>query len=136
MALHDVILRSKAELDQFCEGLKSCGVLSAVRQYSDLTRKYFSVDGRQKLTSGMFNVVYHFICVSVTTISVCMHGTCTCTSIYSMLCTLCYSSSAWNFQKHHAVTLSRALIVEKKRRTHLPCLLTTSMNVKRVSIYN
>ena len=53
LALHDVILRSKAELDQFCEGLESCGVLGAIRQNSDLARKYFCIDGCEKLTSGM-----------------------------------------------------------------------------------
>lgn len=57
LALHDVILRSKAELDQFCEGLESCGVLCAIRQNADLSRKYFCVDCREKLTSGMFNSV-------------------------------------------------------------------------------
>ena len=38
LALHDVILRSKAELDQLCEGLESCGVLGAIRRNADLTR--------------------------------------------------------------------------------------------------
>ena len=40
LALHDVLLRSKAEFDQFCEGQESCGVLGAIRQNSDLARKY------------------------------------------------------------------------------------------------
>ena len=57
MALHDVILRSKAELDQFCEGLESCGVLGAIRRNADLTRKYFCIDGCEKLTSGTLRCV-------------------------------------------------------------------------------
>ena len=51
LALHD-ILRSKGELDQFCEGFESCGVLKAIRQNPDLARNYFCIDGHEKLTSG------------------------------------------------------------------------------------
>lgn len=60
LALHDVIFRSKAELDQFCEGLESCGVLSA---NADMARKYFCIDGREKLTSGTLRLVVSYTCI-------------------------------------------------------------------------
>lgn len=53
VALHHVILRSKAELDQFCDGLALCGVLQAIKCHSSLTRNYFTIDGFQQLTSGI-----------------------------------------------------------------------------------
>ena len=39
MSLHHVILRSKAELDQFCDGFQACGVLDAVRRHRDVIRQ-------------------------------------------------------------------------------------------------
>ena len=38
-----VLLRVKAEMDQFCEGLKTCGVLEAVTQYPKLMTQCYSV---------------------------------------------------------------------------------------------
>ena len=32
---------SKAELDQFCEGLKECGVLEAIREHPAALEQYF-----------------------------------------------------------------------------------------------
>ncbi len=46
VALHHVILRSKAELDQFCEGLDLSGVLNAVKCHPSLTRNFFNIDGK------------------------------------------------------------------------------------------
>ncbi len=40
VALHHVILRSKAELDQFSDGLALCGVLQAIKCHSSLTRSF------------------------------------------------------------------------------------------------
>ena len=40
LGLHDVILRCKAEIDQFSDGVKSCGVLSALRKNIDLGRDF------------------------------------------------------------------------------------------------
>lgn len=57
LALHCVILRSKAEIDQFCKGLVSCGVLVAIRRNPDLARNCFCVEGHEKLTSGEFSCV-------------------------------------------------------------------------------
>ncbi len=54
VALHHVILRCKAELDQFADGLNSCGVLRAIRCYSCFTRNYFTIEGHPSLTSGDF----------------------------------------------------------------------------------
>ena len=54
LGLHDVLLRSKAEIDQFAEGLQSCGVLDAIRQNPDLARNYFCINGMEKLTAGVF----------------------------------------------------------------------------------
>jgi hypothetical protein len=54
ICLHHVILRSKAEIDQLTEGLRSCGVLDEIRQNRDLTRSFFTIDGNpEKLTAGM-----------------------------------------------------------------------------------
>ena len=53
IALHHVILRSKAEMDQFCDGLQSCGVLNAIRNNSSVTRSFFTVCGSPKLTTGI-----------------------------------------------------------------------------------
>ena len=55
LALHSVLLRSKAEIDQFCEGLESCGVLCAIRKNPNLARRFFCVEGRGKPTSGNCN---------------------------------------------------------------------------------
>lgn len=104
LALHDVILQSKAELDQFCEGLESRGVLSAIRRNPDVARKYFCIDGRKKLTSGTYTLRWYnaIVCVAVTISNVYMCATCTCIYIlyYVCTCTLCYSSSTWNFQNN------------------------------------
>ena len=47
VALHYVILWSKAELDQFAEGLASCGILMAI-----MLHKEFFHEGRPQLTPG------------------------------------------------------------------------------------
>ena len=52
MTLHHVLLRSKAEMDQFCEGLQALGVLNAVREYPDLMRPFFTNSAVQNLTAG------------------------------------------------------------------------------------
>lgn len=53
ISLHYVILRSKAEMDQFADGLRSCGVLDEMQQNSSLTRSFFTIDGNPpKLTTG------------------------------------------------------------------------------------
>ena len=57
VALHHVILRPKAELDQFAEGLDSCGILEAIRCNSAIVRNYFTVDGRPQLTTGIIFVI-------------------------------------------------------------------------------
>ena len=54
ISLHHVILRSKAEMDQFTDGLRSCGVLDEIKQNSNLTRSFFTIDGKPpKLTTGI-----------------------------------------------------------------------------------
>ena len=52
VTLHHVLLRSKAEMDQFCEGLQALGVLNAVRKYPDLMRPFFTNSAVQNLTAG------------------------------------------------------------------------------------
>lgn len=52
IALHHVIYCSKTELDQFAEGMDSCGVLRSIRCYSCFTRNFFTIEGRPQLTSG------------------------------------------------------------------------------------
>lgn len=53
ISLHHVILRSKAELDQFAEGLQSCSVLDTVKKNPSLARSYFSIDGHGQMTAGL-----------------------------------------------------------------------------------
>ena len=57
VGLHFVILRPKAELDQFLEGLDACGILHPLRANSALAKNYFTIDGRPQLTTGM---AFHF----------------------------------------------------------------------------
>ena len=52
VALHHVLLQSKAEMDQFCEGLKALGVLDAVREYPGLMSPFFTNTAVQNLTAG------------------------------------------------------------------------------------
>lgn len=52
ITLHHVILRSKAEMDQFSEGLESCDVLAAIRSDPSLARDYFTIHGCPQLTAG------------------------------------------------------------------------------------
>ena len=51
-----VVLRVSAELDQFAEGLKVCGVLEKVREYPGLMAPYFTVDAALAVTKGACNV--------------------------------------------------------------------------------
>lgn len=52
ITLQHVILQCKGEADQFIEGIKSLGVLDAMRDYPDLFRNFFSLS-KLKLTSGI-----------------------------------------------------------------------------------
>ena len=47
-----MILRSKAELDQFSEGFEACGVLAAIERNPDVTREFFIINGQGRLISG------------------------------------------------------------------------------------
>ena len=53
VALHHVLLKSKAEMDQFLVGLAALVVLDAMRANSDLFKDYFIVDGRPSLGPGV-----------------------------------------------------------------------------------
>ena len=47
------LLQSKAEIDQYMEGLKSLGVLDAIVQYHDLLKPFFCLDtSESKVTAG------------------------------------------------------------------------------------
>ena len=46
------MLKVKAEMDQFAEGLKTLGVLDMVKNYPDLFSSLFVDDGSPPLTSG------------------------------------------------------------------------------------
>ena len=60
VALHYVLLRNKAEMDQFCEGLKELGVLNALRNYPDLIGPLFMKGGLQTLTAGLIMTLYMY----------------------------------------------------------------------------
>lgn len=52
IALNQVLLRSKAELDSFCDGLKALGVFNAMRQHPQLLLGFFTKSGAPQLTAG------------------------------------------------------------------------------------
>ena len=52
VTLHSVLLQTKAELDQFCSGLRALGVLDAIQEYSHLFRDFFTITGYQPLSAG------------------------------------------------------------------------------------
>ena len=56
LALHDVILKNKAELGQFVEGLQSCGVIDALRENPDLGRNFFVISGKKIDSRYMYNL--------------------------------------------------------------------------------
>ncbi len=53
-----VLLRVKAELDQFCEGLAACGVVEAIRKNAALMSVYF-IYSSVTLTAGK-NLLWHY----------------------------------------------------------------------------
>lgn len=53
VALHYVLLKSKAEMDQFMVGLAALGVLDAVKANSTLFKDYFIVGRKPFLCAGM-----------------------------------------------------------------------------------
>ena len=64
IALHHVLLKAKAEMDQFMQGLNVLGVLTAMKAHPNLFEAYFSIDVKSSLTAGKYNTannnnVYH-----------------------------------------------------------------------------
>jgi hypothetical protein len=59
ISLHQSILQCKAEIDQFADGLKSLGVLSAIRRHPDQFKKFYCIDPFKKLTSGIIIMAFH-----------------------------------------------------------------------------
>ena len=57
VALHQVLLKTKAEIDQFCIGLKALGVLKSMQESPHLFEHYFSLEGIQHMTAG--NIPIH-----------------------------------------------------------------------------
>lgn len=58
------LVRSKAELDQFCEGLRECGVLEAVRQHPAVMEPYF-LHMPMELSAGEQCWIAVIVCESV-----------------------------------------------------------------------
>ena len=52
VALHHVLLKVKAEIDQFCTGLRALGVLDAMQASPHLFVHYFCLDGMQFMKAG------------------------------------------------------------------------------------
>ena len=61
VALHHVLLKSRAEMDQFAMGLTALGVLDAVRANSALFKDYFLLVGRPSLGAGTCMYVYNVL---------------------------------------------------------------------------
>lgn len=57
VALHHVLLKCKAEMDQFAQGLCALGVLEAMKAHTSLFAEYFSADGLSSLVAGKFPYV-------------------------------------------------------------------------------
>ena len=53
LALHFTILRSKAVLDQFKEGLCTLGVIDAIKQHPSIMEPLFVANGQTQLTAGL-----------------------------------------------------------------------------------
>lgn len=54
IALHHVLLKAKAEMDQFMQGLNALGVLTAIKAHPNLFEAYFSIDVNSSLTAGIY----------------------------------------------------------------------------------
>jgi len=64
VALHHVLLKSKAEMDQFAQGLSALGVLDAIKDHSNLFECYFSADGVSTLVAGKYICLVYLVVVS------------------------------------------------------------------------
>lgn len=53
-----VLVKVKAELDQFCEGLKTLGVLEKMRKHPSLMAVLFTDSGKKELNKREFNNYY------------------------------------------------------------------------------
>lgn len=51
-----MLLKVKAELDQFCEGLKTCNILEAVIKNPSVMSPFF-ISAEVKLTAGMIDIM-------------------------------------------------------------------------------
>lgn len=54
LTVHHCVLATKAEVDQFCDGLQTLGVLQCIRENPELFREFFVANKDQRLTSGWF----------------------------------------------------------------------------------
>ncbi len=52
LTLHHAILKAKAEIDQFAEGLTCLGTKNYICKHPQLLKKFFTIQGRQPLTAG------------------------------------------------------------------------------------
>lgn len=59
VTLHFVLLKSKAEADQFLEGLKAIGVADALKKHPGLLEPFFTKSGIPTLTAGVLQIVFH-----------------------------------------------------------------------------
>ena len=58
IALHHTLLHCKAEADQFIEGFKVLGVLSAIREHCNLLMPFYT-NKTTKLTPGNTIILYN-----------------------------------------------------------------------------
>jgi hypothetical protein len=65
LALHHSVLVSKAEIDDFCEGLQNLQVLESIRNCKDQFKQLFVADENDKLTAGMMETRSGLLFVSV-----------------------------------------------------------------------
>jgi hypothetical protein len=72
LALHHSVLVSKAEIDDFCEGLQNLQVLESIRNCKDQFKQLFVADENDKLTADRFLEMFttkHFSEESTTNLS-------------------------------------------------------------------
>ena len=55
------LLKIKAEIDQFKEGMECLGVVTAIQRYPDLLRSFFTIGKETPLTAGILSFIQLYI---------------------------------------------------------------------------
>ena len=58
LKIHFTVSFNKAEIDQFNDGLKSCGILDVIEKHQDLMKHFFTIDINARLTARMSKIIH------------------------------------------------------------------------------